>query len=89
MTSKHSTSWLKNPQTIISTLNDGSPNRRRVCSQHPGLHRAEKNGASSQTEVTDQREENHQTLCADCHIYKTFVAGDNLTPGRKTLGKYD
>ena len=60
MTSKHSTSWLKNPQ--IPTLNDGSPNRRRVCSQHPGLHRAEKNGASSQTEVTDQREENHQTL---------------------------
>jgi len=33
----------------------------------------------------DNREENLQTLCGNCHTYKTFTSGDNLTPGRKTL----
>jgi hypothetical protein len=30
--------------------------------------------------------ENYQTLCANCHFYKTWKEQDMLTPGRKTLG---
>tara|TARA_R110000868_G_scaffold94549_2_gene260827 strand:+ start:5458 stop:6048 length:591 start_codon:yes stop_codon:yes gene_type:complete len=32
----------------------------------------------------DNRTENLQTLCANCHNVKTFQAGDYATPGRKT-----
>ena len=28
---------------------------------------------------------NFQTLCACCHLYKTWQSGDNKTAGRKTL----
>ena len=30
----------------------------------------------------DDRPKNLQTLCANCHIFKTFNSGDNATPGR-------
>lgn len=33
---------------------------------------------------TNNKEENLQTLCANCHNIKTFQAGDYATPGRKT-----
>jgi 5-methylcytosine-specific restriction endonuclease McrA len=33
----------------------------------------------------DNREENLQTLCANCHIYKTLKYKDYSTPGRKTI----
>jgi hypothetical protein len=33
-------------------------------------------------------ESNLQTLCSCCHSIKTFAAGDNITPGRKTLKKH-
>lgn len=29
---------------------------------------------------------NKQTLCANCHRYKTFIEGDHKTPGRRQLG---
>ena len=29
---------------------------------------------------------NKQTLCANCHRYKTFTEGDHKTPGRRKLG---
>jgi len=29
---------------------------------------------------------NKQTLCANCHAYKTFIEGDHKTPGRRQLG---
>jgi 5-methylcytosine-specific restriction endonuclease McrA len=29
--------------------------------------------------------DNLQTLCANCHIFKTFQFGDNMTAGRKLL----
>jgi len=32
---------------------------------------------------TDDRSKNLQTLCANCHIFKTFSKGDNKTHGRK------
>ena len=35
----------------------------------------------------DNREENLQTLCANCHNVKTFANGDYATPGRKTRAK--
>lgn len=35
----------------------------------------------------DDRPKNLQTLCANCHVYKTFTYGDNSTPGRKSLKK--
>lgn len=35
----------------------------------------------------NNKEENLQTLCANCHNIKTFQAGDYATPGRKTLKK--
>ena len=31
---------------------------------------------------------NRQTLCANCHRYKTYVNKDHLSPGRKQLGVY-
>jgi 5-methylcytosine-specific restriction endonuclease McrA len=31
----------------------------------------------------DNREKNLQTLCANCHIFKTNLFGDAKTPGRK------
>jgi len=34
---------------------------------------------------SDNREENLQTLCACCHIHKTITNKDHLTPGRKAL----
>lgn len=34
---------------------------------------------------TDNRPENLQTLCANCHIYKTHMSKDYATPGRKAL----
>ena len=34
---------------------------------------------------TNNVEENMQTLCANCHTFKTYINGDNLTEGRKTL----
>ena len=37
----------------------------------------------------DNREENLQTLCANCHNVKTFSNGDYATPGRKTRSKPD
>jgi 5-methylcytosine-specific restriction endonuclease McrA len=33
----------------------------------------------------DNREENCQTLCANCHTYKTHVSKDYSTPGRKKM----
>jgi 5-methylcytosine-specific restriction endonuclease McrA len=33
----------------------------------------------------DNRPKNLQTLCANCHIYKTHLKGDYKTPGRKAL----
>lgn len=35
----------------------------------------------------DNRPENLQTLCCNCHTYKTYVNKDYATPGRKTLKK--
>jgi 5-methylcytosine-specific restriction endonuclease McrA len=35
----------------------------------------------------DNRPRNLQTLCANCHIYKTHENKDYSTPGRKTLKK--
>ena len=35
----------------------------------------------------DDRPKNLQTLCANCHIYKTNMKKDYATPGRKTLKK--
>ena len=35
----------------------------------------------------DNREENLQTLCVNCHNVKTFANGDYATPGRKTRAK--
>lgn len=32
---------------------------------------------------TDNRERNLQTLCANCHVFKTFDKKDYKTPGRK------
>ena len=32
---------------------------------------------------TDHREENLQTLCANCHVYKTLFNKDYESPGRK------
>lgn len=32
---------------------------------------------------SDDRPQNLQTLCANCHIFKTFNKGDNKTNGRK------
>lgn len=34
---------------------------------------------------TDNRPQNLQTLCANCHKYKTHASKDYATPGRKTL----
>jgi hypothetical protein len=34
---------------------------------------------------TDNRPKNLQTLCANCHIYKTHMNRDYATPGRKAL----
>ena len=131
----------QNPRAIISTLNDGSPNYRRVCCRRQGLTVAEyqarklKNAAQRQgfATVTDYLNSRHpyrqhrrsycenrdgrwgfkcrykirhpaqlqvdhidgnhinndisnlQTLCANCHTYKSHVSGDLKTPGRKTL----
>jgi len=36
---------------------------------------------------TDNRPRNFQTLCACCHILKTYQNKDHLSPGRKTLAK--
>lgn len=33
----------------------------------------------------DNKPSNLQTLCANCHCYKTHLNGDNTSPGRKTL----
>ena len=33
----------------------------------------------------DDREKNLQTLCNNCHAYKTHAFKDYATPGRKTL----
>ena len=33
----------------------------------------------------DNRPVNLQTLCANCHTYKTHMKGDNKTPGRRLL----
>lgn len=35
----------------------------------------------------DNREENLQTLCNNCHCYKTHMNKDYATPGRKSLKK--
>jgi len=35
---------------------------------------------------TNNTEENMQTLCACCHVYKTWKEKDSKTPGRKELG---
>jgi 5-methylcytosine-specific restriction endonuclease McrA len=32
---------------------------------------------------TDHREENLQTLCANCHVFKTLENKDYLSPGRR------
>ena len=34
---------------------------------------------------TDNRPENLQTLCSNCHIFKTHAYKDYATPGRKAL----
>jgi hypothetical protein len=34
---------------------------------------------------SDDREENCQTLCANCHTYKTHISKDYSTPGRKKM----
>jgi len=34
---------------------------------------------------SDNRERNLQTLCKNCHAFKTSKNGDHLTPGRGTL----
>jgi len=34
---------------------------------------------------SDNRPRNLQTLCANCHVFKTIQSRDNMTPGRKTL----
>jgi len=34
---------------------------------------------------SDNREKNLQTLCACCHIFKTHMNKDYMTPGRKKL----
>jgi hypothetical protein len=36
---------------------------------------------------SDNRLQNLQTLCSNCHIYKTHVNKDYLTPGRASLKK--
>lgn len=54
----------------------------RVKIRHPGqLQVDHKNGKPN-----DNRKRNLQTLCANCHIYKTHMNGDGKTSGRKTLG---
>ena len=50
----------------------------RVSSQ---LHVDHKNGKPN-----DNRKINLQTLCANCHEYKSIMNGDKKTPGRKKLG---
>jgi hypothetical protein len=50
----------------------------RVSSQ---LHVDHKNGKPN-----DNRKINLQTLCANCHEYKSVMNGDKKTPGRKKLG---
>ena len=45
------------------------------------LHVDHKNGKPN-----DNRKCNLQTLCANCHEYKSVMNGDKKTPGRKTLG---
>ena len=50
----------------------------RVSSQ---LHVDHKNGKPN-----DNRKSNLQTLCANCHEYKSVMNGDKKTPGRKALG---
>jgi hypothetical protein len=50
----------------------------RVSSQ---LHVDHKNGKPN-----DNRKSNLQTLCANCHEYKSVMNGDKKTPGRKKLG---
>jgi len=35
----------------------------------------------------DNREKNLQTLCCNCHVFKTYDNKDYLTPGRKSLKK--
>ena len=66
------------------TLKDESGKRKFPRCNYPVSHPAQLqvdhiNGNSKQNHP-----DNLQTLCANCHIAKTFSSGDNLSPGRKT-----
>lgn len=86
-------------KTSVAYLNSKHPYRKyrvEYCENRDGrlgFKCRYKIRVSSQLQVdhkngkpNDNRKRNLQTLCANCHEYKSVMNGDKNTPGRKKLG---
>jgi hypothetical protein len=90
----------KEGMTVVDYINSKHPyrkHRKSYCENRDGrlgfkcrykiLHSAQLEVDHINGNPKDHREKNLQTLCNNCHCYKTHMNKDYATPGRKALAQ--